>query len=162
MKYLGGLLVGIILFTIACTEEVVEPISPIEQFFIDSELIDIWLTENAVTDTLIEPNSQIRYTINVEGPATGISPRFNEGDSIKVKYEGRLLDTGAIFDSADSAELALDRTIPGWQIMLPLMSEGDEYTIYLQSIYGYGTSGNGSTIPENANLIFDVELIRVK
>ena len=161
MKYLGGLFVGIILFTIACTEEVVDPISPIEQFFIDSELIDAWLTENAVTDTLIEEFSQIRYTINVEGPATGISPRFNEGDSIKVTYEGRLLD-GTIFDSADSTDLALDNTIPGWQIMLPLMSEGDEYTIYLQSIYGYGTTGNGTTIPENTNIIFDIELIRVK
>lgn len=161
MKYLGVVLLGILLFSLGCKPDEVEPPSAIEQFFIDSELIDIWLTENGVTDTLIEEFSQIRYTINEEGPIAGISPRFNEGDTVWVDYEGRILETGEVFDSATDADLALDLTIPGWQIMLPLMSEGDVFTIYLQSIYGYGADGRGSSIPPNTNLVFDIKLHKV-
>jgi FKBP-type peptidyl-prolyl cis-trans isomerase len=161
MKYLGVVFLGILLFAVACKQDEVEPPSAFEQFFIDSELIDIWLTENEVTDTLIEENSHIRYTINEMSPVTGISPRFNEGDTVWVDYEGRLLETGEVFDSAINADLALDLTIPGWQIMLPQMSEGDVFTIYLQSIYGYGADGRGSSIPPDANLVFDIKLNKV-
>jgi len=157
MKYTAVLLLGIFAITLGCNEDEVN-IPPAEQFDIDTKLIDDWITENNIQDTLINNISQIRYTINEEG--SGISPRAFIGDSILVDFEGRILTTGEVFDSSDSLVLALDVTIRGWQIMLPEMKEGDEFTIYLQSIYGYATEGR-ATIPPNAILVFDIRLLRV-
>ncbi|RLD24003.1 MAG: hypothetical protein DRI71_03840 [Bacteroidetes bacterium] len=161
MKYLGVVFLGVFLFLVACKPAEVEPPSVFEQLDIDTELIDIWLAENEIIDVLIEEDSKIRYTINEVGPGMGISPRFQEGDTVWVDYEGRILETGEIFDSATDADLALDRTIPGWQIMLPFMTEGDVFTIYLQSFFGYGADGNGSSIPPNTVIVFDIKLNKV-
>ena len=157
MKYLGVLLVGLAIFTLGCKTEEVD-ISVGEQFEKDINLIDSWLADNGITDILVQDPSLIRYTINEIG--TGISPRFHSGDSIQVDYEGRLMDTGGVFDSGTAVTLYLDTTIRGWQIMLPEMREGDMYTIYLPSLYGYGPNGQGS-IPPNAVIVFDIRLIKV-
>jgi len=156
MKYLGVLFIGIVLISMGCEEEI--DISPIDQFIIDTEIIDEWITENNIQDTLVHPLSNIRYLITEEG--NGISPRAFIKDTVMVNYEGRILTTGEVFDSGDSAVFELDRTITGWQIMLPEMKEGSEFTIYMQSLYAYGTQGTGP-IPPNAVLVFDIRLIRV-
>ena len=148
-----------VMITLGCNDDEVD-ITPIEQFIEDTESIDQWIADNGIQDTLIDGLSHIRYTINEVG--TGISPRAFSQDTILVNYEGRLLDTGEVFDDADGEdiELGLDATIRGWQIMLPKMKEGGDFTIYLPSLYGYGTEGRGS-IPANAVLVFDIKLVRV-
>ena len=154
MKYIGVVLVGLIVFSIGCKPEEVS-ISELEQFNIDLALIDNWITDNAITDTL-HHSSEIRYTINQTG--TGLRPLLS--DTVYVEYEGRFLDTGEVFDSSTGFSFRLDQTILGWQVMLSDMEEGDDYTIYLPSFFAYGTAGS-SIIPPNAVLVFDIHLIRV-
>ncbi|MEN8250577.1 MAG: FKBP-type peptidyl-prolyl cis-trans isomerase [Bacteroidota bacterium] len=156
MRYLGAILVvGFGLLFFACDEE--EALSVVEQYNLEQEKIDNYLTENGITDTLIHNPSNIRYTINAIGD--GITPLLS--DSIYVDYEGRFLDTEEIFDGNEELGMILGQTILGWQVMVSEMREGDDYTIYLPSYYAYGTHGSGSTIPANATLIFDIRLIRV-
>jgi FKBP-type peptidyl-prolyl cis-trans isomerase len=87
--------------------------------------------------------------------------RPQDGDLIKVHYEGKLPD-GTVFDSSYErgapAAMPLDGLIPGWIEALKLMRPGDEWLIYLPPELGYGAEGGGK-IPPNSALIFRIELI---
>ena len=162
MKYLGFLLVGLMMFTFGCnTTTFEEPISVIEQLEIDLEIIDNWIGDpdnQIVIEDTLHHESEIRYTINEKG--TGI--RAQVADVLRVSYEGRFLTTGEVFDSNTSFDFVLNSgsIILGWYFMLQEMDEGDTFTIYLPSQLAYGARGNG-TIPPNALLVFDITLIRV-
>ena len=51
--------------------------------------------------------------------------------------------------------------IPGWVEALQLMSVGDKWKLTIPSAIAYGPRGKGS-IPPNAVLIFEVELLAIK
>jgi len=77
-------------------------------------------------------------------------------------YTGTLFD-GTFFDGTTTtpASFRLSQLIEGWQIGFQLLPEGSTAVLYIPSGLGYGKKGGGS-IPPNANLIFDVELVQVK
>ena len=81
-----------------------------------------------------------------------------------VHYEGRLLD-GTVFDSSyerkEPVTFKVTDVIPGWVEGLQLMNEGSKYTLYIPSTLAYGETGAPPSIPPNATLTFDVELIKV-
>ncbi len=155
MKQAGIFLILLSGLFFGCKEPVVDKLSDVEQLELDLEKIDNYLAANGITDTLIHP-TKIRYTINKKG--NGLSPQLS--DPIRVNYVGKLLDTGEVFDSNTSLDIILSQTILGWQIMVQEMQEGDQFTIYLPSFFGYADEGQGP-VPPNAVLIFDIELIRV-
>jgi len=157
MKKLNILLILVVLSFGCSDNNIIDPISEAEQLEIDLDLIDNWLADSSITNVLEHP-TDIRYTINKQG--TGLKAQV--ADVLRVKYEGRFLDTGLVFDSNDSFDFVLNSgsIILGWFYMLQEMREGDEFTIYIPSKYAYGTRGNGS-IPPNTVIVFDVELIRV-
>lgn len=81
----------------------------------------------------------------------------------KCHYEGKLADTGEIFDSSIArgtpAIFAPNQVIPGWTEALQLMRPGDKWELTIPSELGYGRRGAGGKIPPNATLIFKLELI---
>jgi FKBP-type peptidyl-prolyl cis-trans isomerase len=157
MKKLNILLILVVL-SFGCNDNnIIEPISEAEQLEIDLDLIDNWLADSSITNVLHHP-TEIRYTINKQG--SGVPARV--ADVLRVKYEGRFLDTGLVFDSNETFDFVLNSgsIILGWFFMLQEMREGDEFTIYIPSKYAYGTRGSG-TIPPNTVIVFDIELIRV-
>ena len=87
-----------------------------------------------------------------------------KSDSVTVHYEGRLLD-GTVFDSSyerkEPVTFKVTDVIPGWVEGLQLMNEGSKYTLYIPSTLAYGETGAPPSIPPNATLTFDVELIKV-
>ena len=93
----------------------------------------------------------------------GAGPNPTVSDSITVHYHGTLED-GTVFDSSvDRGEpigFNLGQVIPGWQEGLLLMKAGGKAKLTIPGDLGYGPRGQGS-IPPNATLIFDVELITV-
>jgi FKBP-type peptidyl-prolyl cis-trans isomerase len=157
MNKLNILLVLIVLSFGCSDNNIIDPITEAEQLEIDLDLIDNWLADSSITNVLQHP-TDIRYTVNKQG--TGLQAKV--ADVLRVKYEGRFLDTGLVFDSNESFDFVLNSgsIILGWFYMLQEMREGDEFTIYIPSKYAYGTRGNGS-IPPNTVIVFDVELIRV-
>lgn len=118
--------------------------------------IDSYLAANSIV-ALNEPNG-VRYVITKQGD--GPTPCLE--NNVKVTYEGRLY-SDTVFDSSTTpVTFSLSRLILGWKLVLPLLQAGTKVTLYIPSGYGYGPGGGGGgTIPSNANLIFDIELIEV-
>lgn len=102
----------------------------------------------------------LKYVVVTEG--TGAQPTAT--DAVTVHYTGKLTD-GTVFDSSVSrgepATFPLNRVIAGWTEGLQLMKEGGETTFYIPSGLAYGEQGAPGAIPPNADLIFDVQLLKV-
>ncbi len=89
-------------------------------------------------------------------------------DTVSVKYTGAVL-YGKIFDTTKftdtPARLVLNTTIPGWQVMLSQMQQGERRELYIPSTLAYGGSGQTDRntgrliIPPNSILVFEVELV---
>ena len=98
----------------------------------------------------------------VEASGSGKNPKVS--DRVKVRYEGRHVD-GRVFDKSkgeDPQEFRVDRTVSGWQEVLPLMREGDKWVVVIPSHLAYGAKGNPvGNIGPNETLAFTIELVRV-
>ena len=83
-------------------------------------------------------------------------------DSVKVNYEGRLID-GTVFDSSyergEPVTFPVSAVIPGWTEALQIMKPGSEYMLYIPADLAYGERGAGAKIGPNETLIFKVELL---
>eukprot|EP00420_Gonyaulax_spinifera_P008319 CAMPEP_0197924272 /NCGR_PEP_ID=MMETSP1439-20131203/95418_1 /TAXON_ID=66791 /ORGANISM="Gonyaulax spinifera, Strain CCMP409" /LENGTH=164 /DNA_ID=CAMNT_0043546687 /DNA_START=41 /DNA_END=536 /DNA_ORIENTATION=- len=88
------------------------------------------------------------------------------GSTVSVHYAGRL-ESGEQFDSSRDRGRPLSFTlgerevILGWDLGVASMRVGERAELRLKPEYGYGQSGAGETIPPNATLIFDVELMSI-
>ena len=105
--------------------------------------------------------SGLEYDVLASGDAAGASPV--NGQEVVVYYEGRLAETGEMFDSAfqrGAPEIfPSNRLIRGWVEALAMMKPGDRWMIYVPSDLAYGEQGTpGGPIPPNADLMFEVEL----
>lgn len=84
-------------------------------------------------------------------------------DTVKVHYEGKLMD-GTKFDSSldrgAPADFPVSGVIPGFSEGLMLMKEGGKRTFYIPATLAYGENGPPSIGPNQA-LVFEVELIEV-
>lgn len=128
----------------------------------DLEKGEAFLKENAKKEGVKTTASGLQYSVTKEG--TGKSPKAT--DTVKVNYEGKLID-GTVFDSSykrgEPIEFPLNRVIPGWTEGVQLMKEGATYEFVIPYKLAYGERGTpGGPIPPNATLIFKVELIQVK
>ena len=88
-----------------------------------------------------------------------------KGDRISVQYTGWLASNGKKFDSSRDRgtpfEVAIGagQVIAGWDEGLLGMTPGGKRKLIIPSAMGYGTQGQGQTIPPNSDLVFDVELV---
>jgi FKBP-type peptidyl-prolyl cis-trans isomerase len=118
-----------------------------------------FLAENAKKAKVKMTDSGLQYEVIVEGK--GKKP--TENDTVKVHYEGRLIDD-TLFDNSyerqEPVTFALADVIPGWSEGLQLMTEGSKYKLYIPYEIGYGAFGYGP-IPAYSTLIFTVELLEV-
>ena len=119
-----------------------------------------FLDENGKKDGVKTTATGLQYNVEKEGK--GAKP--TKSDSVTVNYEGRLLD-GTVFDSSyerkEPVTFNVSDVIPGWVEGLQLMNEGSKYTLYIPSNLAYGETGAPPSIPPNATLTFDVELLKV-
>ena len=103
----------------------------------------------------------ILYKVEAEGK--GKTPKTS--DWIRVNYAGKHVD-GRVFDKSkegEPARLRVDRTVPGWQEVLPRMREGDKWEVVIPSHLGYGAEGTGAgNIGANETLVFTIELVEVE
>ena len=105
------------------------------------------------------------------------------GTSVTVKYSG-FLENGTLFDTSDEtvakqfgkfdAQRAAqsgyqnipfaigkkDGMIPGFIEGLEKINVGDKIILFIPSNLGYGENGAGNVIPPNANIIFEVEMMK--
>lgn len=114
----------------------------------------------------ITTESGLKYSTEKEG--SGQSPK--KGQKVTVHYTGWLDDNGKEgkkFDSSvDRNEpftfmLGIGQVIKGWDEGVASMKLGEKRRLFIPSKLGYGSRGAGGVIPPNADLIFDVELLKV-
>ena len=123
---------------------------------IDVALIDEYLSEQGITAQIDE--SGLRYVILEEGEVS----RPTVDNTVNIKYKGTLMINNSIFDeNTDGIELPLNAVIEGWEISIPLIKERGKIILYMLSNLGYSCSSLETTIPSNANLIFEVEIIEI-
>ena len=91
-----------------------------------------------------------------------------EGSQLKVHYEGWLADDYKMFDSSRAKrrpfefELGKGTVIAGWDIALKDVRQGTKMQIKIPAKLAYGSQGVSSMgIPQNADLIFKVEVLKV-
>ncbi len=121
----------------------------------DQEIIKKYLADNNVTAQ--QDTSGIHYVLYTN--KGGAKPNVEQ--CIEIKYVGKFLADGKIFDQSEKISYPLSQMIPGWQLAIPLLGVGDSATLYIPSTLGYGAQGYPGAIPPNAVLIFDVELLGV-
>ncbi len=97
----------------------------------------------------------------VEAVEDAPSPEI--GDRVTVHYNGTRPD-GTVFDSSiergEPITFPTDGVIPGWRQALPLMREGEEWTLFIPARLAYGEQGaGGGRIGPNQALRFDVSLL---
>jgi len=91
-----------------------------------------------------------------------------EGSQLKVHYEGWLAEDYKMFDSSRTKrrpfefELGKGTVIAGWDIALKDVRQGTKMQIKIPAKLAYGSQGVSSMgIPQNADLIFKVEVLKV-
>jgi FKBP-type peptidyl-prolyl cis-trans isomerase FkpA len=92
----------------------------------------------------------------------GASPKAT--DVVRVHYHGTFPD-GKVFDSSVErgapARFPLNRVIPCWTEGLQLMKVGGKARLTCPPGIAYGAEGAPPTIPPNATLTFEVELLGI-
>lgn len=96
----------------------------------------------------------------------GTGEQAQNGDVVSVHYHGWLTN-GQLFDSSYLRQqpfifiLGNGTVIPGWDEGLLNMRVGGERQLVIPPDLAYGEAGRGS-IPPNATIIFEVELVAVQ
>lgn len=128
-------------------------------------LAGVSVTMKVVLDDLREA-PKMEVEIETTSPGDGVTfpqPR----DTLTMHYVGRLAADGKQFDSSrDRGEpfkfqIGIGQVIRGWDTGVMKMSIGERATLRIPAAMGYGERGAGGAIPPNADLVFDVELLKI-
>ena len=122
---------------------------------------------DAADNQVTEMPDRLKYT----DTKTGDGATAKAGNKVSVHYTGWLSDNGAKGKKFDSSVdrgqpfqfmLGAKQVIAGWDEGVAGMKVGGKRTLNIPPELGYGARGAGGTIPPNATLIFDVELLQVQ
>ncbi|XP_004074240.1 peptidyl-prolyl cis-trans isomerase FKBP9 [Oryzias latipes] len=128
-----------------------EIIPPDSILHFDVLLLDVWNPEDGV-----QINTYYRPSV--------CSRKVEVSDFVRYHYNGTLLD-GTLFDSSHTRMRTYDTYVGiGWLIAgmdqgLLGMCVGERRIITMPPSLGYGENGDGSDIPGQASLVFDVVLL---
>ena len=97
---------------------------------------------------------------------TGEGPEAEKGNVVEVDYTGTLTD-GTVFDTSEQRgpiefTLGIGQVIEGWDKGIAGMKVGGSRTLTIAPELAYGEAGYPPTIPPDATLIFEVELVSIK
>jgi FKBP-type peptidyl-prolyl cis-trans isomerase len=122
----------------------------------------------------IPPHAELVFEVELlkiihmktEDQAEGSGDTARTGDTVDVHYTGRLAD-GTVFDSSIKRgeplrfQLGARKVIIGWEKGVVGMRPGGKRRLVIPSDLAYGAQGRPPVIPPNAELTFDVELVRI-
>ena len=119
----------------------------------------------AETGTPVKLSDGLEYT-DIQ---TGCGAAATSTSNVSLEYTGWLQSSGKKFDSSYdhggspfSFQLGQNQTIPGFEEGIVGMKQGGIRLIIIPAKLGYGTKGSPPTIPPNAVLIFEIQMISVK
>ena len=95
-------------------------------------------------------------------PGSGPTPKAT--NVVRVHYQGTLTD-GTEFDSSyrrqEPATFPLNQVIPCWTEGVQKIKVGGKSRLVCPSAIAYGKAGSPPTIPPDATLVFEVELLAI-
>jgi FKBP-type peptidyl-prolyl cis-trans isomerase len=96
----------------------------------------------------------------------GTGAAIKKGETAVVHYTGWLAKNKKKFDSSVGKapfefKLGAGEVIKGWDEGVAGMKVGGKRKLLIPAKLGYGAKGAGDDIPPNADLIFEVELIKI-
>jgi FKBP-type peptidyl-prolyl cis-trans isomerase FkpA len=119
------------------------------------------LAQAAAEKGALKTESGLVYLALKEG--AGASPK--DTDTVRVHYRGTFPD-GREFDSSlargQPAEFPLNRVIKCWTEGVQKMKVGGKAKLTCPPALAYGERGAGGSIPPNATLHFEIELLAIK
>ncbi|HEY3329141.1 MAG TPA: FKBP-type peptidyl-prolyl cis-trans isomerase [Capsulimonadaceae bacterium] len=128
-----------------------------------SKVPDTTVVDGKTVKLKSTPDGLKYYDIKV---GKGANPKV--GETVSVQYSGKLLD-GTEFDSSYSHggvpidfPIGVGQVIKGWDEGVPTMKIGGKRRLVIPADLAYGANPPTPTIPPNATLIFDIELVAVK
>lgn len=90
-----------------------------------------------------------------------------KSSNVVVNYVGALYTNGMVFDASWKTNMTFPvplgqgQVIPGWDQGIPGMRVGGRRELIIPANLAYGPAGHPPTIPPNATLIFDIDLLKV-
>lgn len=96
----------------------------------------------------------------------GTGDEAKAGDTVTAHYTGAVAATGIIFqsslDGGQPIPFGLNQVIKGWTDGVPGMKVGGKRRLLIPADQAYGANPPaGSNIPANADLVFDIELVKI-
>ena len=161
----GGKRLLIIPPDLALGEEGGGRIPPGATLLMEVELVDVLpiVLPTAVDEAdFVTTDSGLKYYDIVEGDGAVAEA----GSDVTVNYTGWLTNNIKFDSSLDSGQpftfnLGSGGVIPGWEEGVAGMKVGGKRQLVIPAELGYGETGGGS-IPPNATLIFEIELLDVQ
>jgi FKBP-type peptidyl-prolyl cis-trans isomerase len=113
-------------------------------------------------EKVIKTSSGLGYVELKEGAGDAAK----KGDTVSVHYSGWLKD-GTPFDSSAgkdplSFKIGAPGIIQGWQEGIQGMKVGGKRKLLVPADLAYGKQGHPAGIPPDADLTFEVELVKIK
>lgn len=126
-------------------------------------LLQIAGADEKKEEKVIKTDSGLKYVELKEGDGTAAK----KGDTVEVHYTGWLKDGKKFDSSVDRGEpfvfpLGAGKVIKGWDEGVAGMKPGGKRKLIIPSELGYGKRGAGNVIPPDAELTFEVELLKIK
>lgn len=120
-------------------------------------------SQNVTNNSEQDAAKKITMTTIKEGTGAGAE----NGDKVTVHYTGTLKD-GTKFDSSVDKNtpfpfvLGEGKVIKGWDLGVLGMKVGEKRKLVIPPELGYGAAGFPPVIPENAELIFEIEMLKIE
>lgn len=114
-------------------------------------------------EKIIESKTGLKYIDHKEG----LGDAAKDGDEVTVHYTGWLTN-GKKFDSSHDRKepftfnLGAGRVIKGWDEGVAGMKVGGKRKLMIPANLAYGDRSPSPDIPPNSDLVFEVELLRIK
>jgi FKBP-type peptidyl-prolyl cis-trans isomerase len=122
---------------------------------------EVFLAGNKTREGVVTLPSGLQYKIF----KTGEGRKPTETDTVEVHYRGTLIDGTELessYQTGHPATFAGAAVIRGWKEALSLMSAGSKWQLFIPPQLAYGARGSGRSIPPNATLIFELELLAIE
>lgn len=126
-------------------------------------------TEAAITLPTAYKTTAPATSLQITDITAGTGAAAKDGDCLIMKYYGTVATSGVLFDenfdktTGFGFTLGQGAVIKGWDQGLVGMKVGGERRLVIPASLGYGSQPpQGSNIPANADLVFDVKLLKIQ
>ena len=133
----------------------------LKAIFISLLLFSVALADDTTHDPEFEKQFQVTHIKEGDGKTF---PK--KGDQVSVHYTGTLLD-GKKFDSSYDRKspfkftLGVGQVIKCWDMSVARLSLGEKIKVICPYKLAYGERGAGGVIPPKADLVFEMELMKI-